>query len=163
MKIMVFLHGTVTMHAGGLGRSREERVQQAGEGGASVSNYAAYVPIGRAAEKLQAWRQQGAQVVYLSSQKARAILLSDRQVLERHGFPDGELEFRQGLEKYGDVVARVRPDVLIEDDCESIGGESEMVFPRLPPELQAQITSIVVPEFGGIDDLPDDPAALQGA
>jgi hypothetical protein len=54
-----------------------------------------------------------------------------------------------------------RPGILIEDDCESIGGEPEMTFPQLQPELQASITSIVVKEFGGIDHLPDDLAVLK--
>ncbi|MFL5661861.1 MAG: hypothetical protein ACJ8BW_10990 [Ktedonobacteraceae bacterium] len=50
---------------------------------------------------------------------------------------------------------------MIEDDCKSIGGEPEMTFPQLQPELQASITSIVVKEFGGIDHLPDDLAVLK--
>jgi hypothetical protein len=29
------------------------------------------------------------------------------------------------------------------------------VAPRLPAELRARITAIAVPEFGGIDHLPD--------
>jgi hypothetical protein len=54
----------------------------------------------------------------------------------------------------------VLPDVLIEDDCESIGGESEMTYPQLTPALKQRIRSIVVPEFGGIDHLPDELTAL---
>ena len=161
MKIMVFLHGTTTMHASALGLSREERVRQVAAGDASVRNYAAYVPIGQAAGKLQAWKEQGAEIVYVSSQRGRAILRSDRDLLRRHGFPEGTFEFRQGIERYTDVVARVLPDILIEDDCESIGGEKEMTYPQLPPELKTRIKSIVVREFGGLDDLPDDLAALK--
>ena len=68
-----------------------------------------------------------------------------------HGGPD---------ESYARVVERVGPDVYIEDDCESIGGEAEMATPHLNAEVRSQITCIVVPEFGGIDHLPDNPAAL---
>jgi hypothetical protein len=161
MKIMLFLHGTILMHAAGQGVSRQERVEQVRAGEASVRNYAAYLPIGGAAAKVQAWHRHGAEIVYLSSQKARAILLSDRQVLARHGFPEGGFEFRQGIERYQDVVERILPDILIEDDCESIGGAPEIIHPHLPLELQERITSIVVAEFGGIDHLPDDPTALQ--
>jgi hypothetical protein len=63
-------------------------------------------------------------------------------------------------EQYHDVAERVLPDVLIEDDCESIGGEKEMTYPHIKPELKAKIKSIVVKEFGGIDHLPDDTSAL---
>jgi hypothetical protein len=161
MKIMVFLHGTISMHAAGQGRSRAERVQQVVDGDASVHAYASYIPIGEAAAKLRGWKKQGADIVYLSSQKARAILKSDNEMLARNGFPEGELEFRRGIESYAAVVQRVLPDVLIEDDCESIGGEKEMTYPDLPAELQKRIRSIVVPEFGGIDGLPVDISALK--
>ncbi|MFH0780318.1 MAG: hypothetical protein V1928_05745, partial [Parcubacteria group bacterium] len=43
-------------------------------------------------------------------------------------------------------------DILIEDDCQSIGAE-EIIAPKLDTELK--IHSIIVPEFGGIDQLPD--------
>jgi hypothetical protein len=79
----------------------------------------------------------------------------DAAVLERHGFPPGRVLARQPGESYGDVAARALPDVLIEDDCESIGGPAEMTYPRIRPELSARIKSVVVPEFGGIDHLPD--------
>lgn len=46
--------------------------------------------------------------------------------------------------------------VLIEDDCESIGGGPEMTYPHIRPEIKSQIKSIPVKEFGGIDHLPDE-------
>lgn len=58
-------------------------------------------------------------------------------------------------EHYKDVAERVRPDVLVEDDCERIGGEVQMTYPHIRAELKARIVSIVVKEFGGIDHLPD--------
>jgi hypothetical protein len=78
----------------------------------------------------------------------------DAAVLERFGFPAGEIFFRQPGETYADVARRAAPDVLIEDDCESIGGEREMTYPHLRPEEQARIVGIVVREFEGIDHLP---------
>ena len=48
------------------------------------------------------------------------------------------------------------PDILVEDNCESIGGESEMTFPRVKPQKKKLIKSIIVNEFSGIDNLPDD-------
>ena len=47
------------------------------------------------------------------------------------------------------------PDLLIEDDCRSIGGEAEMTYPHIDPGKKIFIQSIVVREFSGIDHLPD--------
>ncbi len=52
------------------------------------------------------------------------------------------------------------PVILVEDNGESIGGEIEMTCPHIHPEYKARIKSVVVPEAGGIDHLPDDLAAL---
>ena len=50
--------------------------------------------------------------------------------------------------------------LLIEDDCESIGGEKEMTYPHITPELRTRITPIVIKEFSGLDHLPDELSAL---
>ena len=81
---------------------------------------------------------------------------TDQAVLRNHSFPEGQALFRRRDEQYHDVAERVLPDILIEDDCESIGGEKEMTYPHIKPELKAGIKSIVVKEFGGIDHLPED-------
>ena len=47
------------------------------------------------------------------------------------------------------------PDILIEDDCESIGGKPQMTYPHISPNKKELIKSIVVREFSGIDNLPD--------
>jgi quercetin dioxygenase-like cupin family protein len=160
MKILVFLHGTTIMHRGAMGHSREERVRQVRMGEESVREYATYVPIGNAVEKLQHWHNQGAEIIYLGSHRNPGHVEKDRVVLNSYGFPAGEVIFRQGQQTYKDVAESVLPDVLIEDDCESIGGEVEMVYPHIAPSLQRQITSIVVREFEGIDHLPDSAAEL---
>ncbi len=161
MKIMVFLHGTTIMHKGALERSRGERVRQVIEHEASVRDFSSYVPIGDAVHKIIEWAQQGAQIVYMSSHLTDDDIEKDRQVLRRSGFPKGELQFRRAGEEYRDVVARVLPDIIIEDDCESIGGETEMIYPQIEAELRGKIKSIVVKEFAGIDHLPDELSALQ--
>ena len=61
-----------------------------------------------------------------------------------------------------DVAESIKPDILLEDDCESIGGQAEMVYPHIQPELQQGIASIVVKEFEGIDDLPGAITDLRG-
>lgn len=64
--------------------------------------------------------------------------------------------FRGENEDYRDVIERITSDILVEDDCESIGGAPEMIISRVSPEVRRNITSITVEEFGGIDHLPDD-------
>lgn len=162
MKIMVFLHGTAIMHKNAVGRTREERVQQVlDRRDESLYDFASYVPVDNAVRKLQAWRQQGAEIVYLSSHKSVEDVEIDRAVLRNHAFPDGQVFFRHSGEQYNDVAERVLPDILIEDDCESIGGEREMTYPHIKSELKAKIKSVVVKEFGGIDHFPDDISALK--
>ena len=160
MKIMVFLHGTAIMHRSALGRTRQERVQQVRDRDASIYDFASYVPVGNAVTKLQTWKEQGAEIVYLSSHIRVEDTEKDKSVLMRHGFPTGQVFFRQKDEEYRDVAERVLPDVLVEDDCESIGGEQAMTYPHLRPEAKAKIKSVIVKEFGGLDHLPDGLSAL---
>jgi hypothetical protein len=159
MRIMVFTEGTLLTHETWVGLPREEIVRLV-RAGRAPSDFSGSVPVDRAVEKLWAWQRQGAQISYLTSRTRPDQVETIRQVLQRYGFPQGELFFRQGNEAYADVAERVMPDILIEDDCESIGGEIEMTYPRIRPELQARIKSIIVREFGGIDHLPDHLVAL---
>ena len=162
MKIMIFLHGTTIMHRSALGRTRAERVSQVVNGDGSIADFASYVPVENSALKLQTWKRQGAEIVYLSSHTNAEDVRSDDLVLRTHGFPEGRVVYRQAGGQYADLAASVRPDVLIEDDCESIGGETQMVYPHIPPDLRKRVSSIVVKEFGGIDHLPDDIDRLLG-
>jgi hypothetical protein len=162
MKIMIFLHGTAIMHKNALGRTREERVKQVINGDESLHDFYSYVPVGDVVQKLHIWRRQGAEIVYLSSHKKVEAVEKDKVVLQDYDFPKGQVFIRHSDQSYSDVVERVLPDVLIEDDCESIGGQKEMAYPHIRPEFQARIKSIVVKEFGGIDHLPDDISALRG-
>ena len=99
-------------------------------------------------------------MISLSSHTRPEHVGQDRSVLRTFHCPAGEAVFRTVGETYQDVARRILPDILIEDDCESIGGESHMIFPHLRPELQARVRSIVVKEFEGIDHLPDNLDAL---
>jgi hypothetical protein len=156
MKIMVFLHGTAIMHKNGLGVPREERVKQVIQGtDPSLQDYASYVPVGNAVTKIKAWQEQGAEICYLSSHTSLEDVNKDRLVLQTYGFPEGMVFSRAIGQSYQDVAETVLPDVLIEDDCESIGGEQEMTITHVRPEYKKHITSIIVKEFGGIDHLPD--------
>ena len=160
MKILVFLHGTVVMHGSAVGVAREERVRQSARHEPSVRDFASYVPVGDAVSKLHNWVRQGAEVVYLSSHRTVENVRKDEAVLRRYAFPEGPVLRRRPDDSYADVAERALPDVLIEDDCESIGGANEMVGRQLRGALSRRIHSIAVPEFGGIDHLPSDPAEL---
>lgn len=61
---------------------------------------------------------------------------------------------RQPGQSYGQVAARELRDILIQDDCQSIGAE-QLIYPQIRPDLRSRTKSIIVPEFGGIDRLPD--------
>ncbi len=165
MNILVFTEGTLLIDGNVAHLSREERIRAIQEEIARKTankshDFRAMVPAGNAVEKLHTWKRQGAEIMYLTSRRRPDEIEDIRYVLGKFGFPQGELFFRQKGEAYKDVAERVLPDILVEDDCESIGREVEMTYPRIRPDIKAKIKSIVIPEAGGIDHLPDDVAAL---
>jgi hypothetical protein len=145
MKIMVFTEGTATDAP-----SPEQR-----------KDYASYVPTEGAVDKLTKWQRRGAEICYLTSRRCSEDenLKAVQATLRRFNFPAGKLYCRQQGDEYVDVVARVRPDALIEDDCRSIGSD-EVITPKLKTEWG--VKGIVVPEFGGLAHLPDDYKELLG-
>jgi len=161
MKILIFLHGTTIMHRNAAGKTREERVQQSTERKESVLDYQSYIPIGNAVEKLNNWKRHGIEIIYLSSHESENDVEKDKSVLKKYDFPEGEVLFRKGGESYKDIAEKIIPDILIEDDCESIGGEKEMTITYVKPEVKQKIKSIIVKEFQGIDHLSDDIDSLR--
>lgn len=160
MKILIFLQGTLIMHKGAEGKTREERVKQVIDGDPSVCDYASYIPVGNAVEKLKSWQSQGAEILYLSSHETAEDVEKDKTILDKYDFPKGQVFYRQNGESYQDIVERIIPDILIEDNCESIGGEKEMTITFVKPEIRQKIKSIVVKEFSGIDHLPNNLSGL---
>ncbi|MFH0856372.1 MAG: hypothetical protein V1860_00545 [bacterium] len=140
MKILVFTEGTIIMH-------KDKN---------AIHDYATYIPIGNAAGKLNNWRQQGAEIMYLTPRTKMEEVYDIKGVLKKYDFPDGQVFFRQNGEKYKDIAEKVMPDILIEDDCESIGGADNMTITHIKPEIKNNIKSIIVKEFQGIDYLADD-------
>ncbi|MDP2949766.1 MAG: hypothetical protein Q8P22_09555 [Chloroflexota bacterium] len=136
MKILVFTEGTATKHP-----SQEH-----------FFDVASFVPTEGTVEKLTMWRAQGAEISYLTSQRWNDNPQAVEATLRRFNFPAGELYYRREGEDYVDVVRRVCPEVLIEDDCRSIGWE-EVITPKLKAEWG--IKGIIVQEFGGLAQLPD--------
>lgn len=129
-------------------------VKQVREKESSIHDYASYIPIGNAVQKLSAWQNQGAEIYYLTSRTDAKEVGDIKHVLKENNFPTGQLFFRK-QEEYKDVPERVIPDILIEDDCESIGGINKMAITHMKPEIRKRIKSIVVKEYNGIDHLPD--------
>jgi hypothetical protein len=183
MKILIFTEGTCLMHQSAKDVSREERVKQSQQAGVqgeenalayetdtpalriepgSVDDFASYIPVGNAAEKLTTWKKQGATICYLTSRRIKNEVDTIRSVLQKYHFPDTQnLFFRKQGEEYKDIAEKILPDVLIEDDCESIGGEVEMTYPDIRPEIKKKMKSVVVKEFAGIDHLPHTIAELK--
>jgi hypothetical protein len=160
VKVMVFLHGTAIMHAAAAGCPRGERVAQSRRRDPSVLDFGRYVPTESAVEKTTVWKLGGAELCYLSSHRVPADVEVDRGVLTAHRFPAGPVFFREPGETYADVARRAGADVVVEDDCESIGGRAEMAAPGLCEDPSSAICSVVVPEFGGLAHLPDNPIEL---
>lgn len=121
----------------------------------SLYKHKAYIPIGNAVNLIKAWQQQGANIIYCTSRKKRQaedIAL----LLKRYDFAGSFLVSRESKESYNDIVEKLQPDILIEDDCKSIGGAWQMCKTKVNREIKEKILSIVVSEFKGIDHLPTD-------
>ncbi len=155
-RILIFLHGTSIMHRNALELSREAIIKQIIENtDKSISDFSSYIPIGNVVKKLKTWQNQGAEILYLSSHISPKNVKMDEKVLKRYNFPKGPIFYRK--EKNWNLpIEKAKPDILIEDDCESIGGENQMTYPNLNREWKSKLISIVIKEFGGIDNLPDD-------
>ncbi|SEW44253.1 LNS2 domain-containing protein [[Clostridium] fimetarium] len=121
----------------------------------SLYNHNAYIPIGNAVKIIKEWEQQGANIIYCTSRKKRQA--DDiATLLKRYGFAGSFLVSREQKESYKDIVEMLQPDILIEDDCKSIGGVWQMCITKVNKEIKENILSIVVSEFKGIDNLPTD-------
>lgn len=161
VKIGIFTEGTILMHKNSAGLGRSEIIQQVKDGEPSVSEYGRYIPIGQAVEKIKKWAGQDTVIIYITSRTDQKEIKDIQSVLDGHNFPKGRLEYRAiGGETYGKLAARVMPDILIEDDCESIGGEKEMIYSQIEPKIRKEMKLIKVREFQGLDHLPDDVCAL---
>lgn len=138
LTIMIFVEGTILKPKSWL----------------SLYNHKSYIPIGNAAKIIAGWREQGANIIYCTSRKKK-YSYDIANLLKNYGFPGAFLAVREKKEKYQDIVETLKPDVLIEDDCKSIGGAWQMCISKVKPEIRESIVSIVVHEFQGIDNLPE--------
>jgi hypothetical protein len=136
-KILVFTEGTII---------REKRD--------TTGKMVGGIMLGNAAGKLEIWKRQGAQITYLTSRRDSQEVKAVGQTLKQYRFPKGQLLSRGPGESYGTVAEKIMPNIIVEDDCASIGGQKEMTYPQIKPEVRSRIRSVVVREFAGIDSLP---------
>lgn len=61
-----------------------------------------------------------------------------------------EILCREKGEQYSEIVERIKPDILIEDECKSIGGQKEWCITNVREQIKAGIYSIIVSEFRGM-------------
>lgn len=118
----------------------------------SLFSFKNYVTVGDCVNIICRWHEQGARISYCTSRTGRQVCVIAR-LLERCGLPGEKLYYRDDGNTYKDIVEAVKPDVLIEDDCKSIGGVRQMCITHVSPEVKKNINSVVVNEFEGIDHL----------
>lgn len=117
-------------------------------------NHASYLPINDSVNIIKSWKEQGAEIMYFTSRKKLSEVQEIKEILLNYDFPGSYLFYRDGKQKYNDIIESVVPDILIEDDCRSIGGTWQMCITYVKPEVKDKVKSIVVKEFKGIDHLP---------
>lgn len=117
-------------------------------------NHAQYIPIKNSVNLIKSWQKQGAEIMYLTSRRKEKHVHEIKDLLLKNHFPGQYLFYREDGQKYKDIVQLVIPDILIEDDCRSIGGKWQMTITYVKPEVKDKIKSIIVKEFKGIDNLP---------
>lgn len=138
IKIMIFTEGTVLKPKNKVG----------------LFSFSSYIPIADCVCKIQSWQQQGAEIVYCTSRSSKRQVNQIASLLNKYHFAGTKLYYREPKQKYNEIVEIVMPNILIEDDCKSIGGQWQMCITYVEPRLKSKIKSIVVEEFGGIDHLP---------
>jgi len=82
MRILIFTGGTIIIHKNAVGNTREEIVKQVKENEESVHDYKSYIPIGNAVKKLQTWKNQGAEILYLTSRRKPEEIKQIQNVLK---------------------------------------------------------------------------------
>lgn len=117
-------------------------------------NHASYIPIKNSVNIINSWEEQGADIMYFTSRKKLKEVQEIQEILIKNNFAGRYLYYRNNKQKYKDIVEFVAPNILIEDNCRSIGGKWQMCITYVKPEMKERIKSIVVKEFTGIDDLP---------
>lgn len=111
-----------------------------------------YKPIGNAVGTVNSLYEQGHEI-YLCSYVRKIRYNFIKAIVDFYGMNYTDILCRKKGETYSEIVEQLKPDILIEDDCKSIGGLKECCITHVKEELRQSIQSIIVPEFAGIDDI----------
>lgn len=114
-----------------------------------------YKPIGNAVKTINAWYDKGHKI-YLCSYVRKTRYDFIKSVVDFYGMRYTKILCRGKGEKYNEIVEQLKPDILIEDNCESIGGLKKCCIADVKEEIKTGIQSIIVPEFIGIDSITID-------
>lgn len=133
--VMVFVEGTILKPKSWL----------------SIYNHSSYVPIGNSVYVIRSWTER-VNIMYCTSRRGKQAQII-AELLRKYGYVGTKLLFRSKREAYSKLVESIQPDILIEDDCKSIGGAWQMCITKVRPEIKEKIISITIKEFHGIDDL----------
>lgn len=137
-KIMIFVEGTIL-------KPKHNNIF-------SRINVTGYVPINNAIETLKKWQEEGYEIIYLTSLRGRKAMKMARHIDEL-GFEGSMVGYREQNQNYATLIKEEMPDIFIEDDCLSIGGEANMGYEELSDDLKEKIKLIKVSEFEGIDNV----------
>lgn len=111
-----------------------------------------YEPIGNAVKTVNSMYEKGHEI-YLCSYVRKARYNFIKEIVDFYGMNYTGILCRKKGETYSEIVERLKPDILIEDDCRSIGGLKECCITHVKEEIKQNIQSIIVPEFSGIDGI----------
>ena len=143
------------MHKNALGKTKKEIVKQVLDKEESVKDFSFYIPIGNAIKKLRKWKEKGVKISYLTSRTKIKEINQVKNTLRKYKFPKGKL-YHTKNQNYKKIIEKVKPDVYIDDDCKSIGGNN--LKKTLNPNLKIKV--IIMKEIEGIDNLSDNPKKL---
>lgn len=119
----------------------------------TLYSHKSYIPIGNCVKIIEGWQSQGIDIVYCTSRKKQQAQ-EIANLLKQFCFAGTRLYYRAKGQSYKDIVEEVMPDILIEDDCKSIGGSWQMCITHIDQQFREKIKSVVIKEFKGIDHLP---------
>ncbi len=133
--------------------------KQAREAGIFSRIKRGYRPIGDAARTVNLLYEKGHEISLCSyAHKSRSGFI--RSVVGFYGMKYTKIVCRLWGGTYGEIVERVKPKLLIEDDCRSIGGPKKCCITGVSAEIKRNIRSIILPEFAGIDKIDFDALTL---
>ena len=111
-----------------------------------------YKPIRNAVKLVNALYDKGNEIYPCSYvHKSRYDFI--KSIVDFYGMRYTEILCRDKRESYSEIVERIKPNILIEDDCKSIGGLKNCCITYVKKEIKREIQSIIVPEFARIDNV----------